>query len=349
MKTDKLIDAIGMIDDTYIKEAHEKRSLKNIPFFSRKWVRYVTAAVCVCLMVMIIPQVFPHMKFADGGAAPEASNAHYGGASYAKDTAEYDGDYYAEPSEAPSYEPNEGSYEDYNRSDQNSPEMPALPQKRILTANMSLETQELDGMMEKITGSVNSFRGYLQQSSVNSRGSYTRIWHAVIRIPADSYQAFLDSFKEEGNVTYYEESVRDITNTYTDLSARLASYRAQEAKVLEFYEKAETIEDLMAVEERLSDIRYEIEYLEAQIKNYDLLVAYSTLDLTVTETKEYTVTEKSFFEKLGDAFRYGWQNFIGGIEDFFLDFVYYIWTIVAILVIGFIAFRIYRKIRNRRA
>lgn len=104
----------------------------------------------------------------------------------------------------------------------------------------------------------------------------------------------------------------------------------------------------MAVESRLSDIRYEIEYYEAQIKNYDLLVSYSTLNLTVNETKVYTPVSQNFFARLGRSFTNGFSNFVDGIGDFIIDIVYNMWTILLLIALGFGAYKLYKFLRNRK-
>ncbi|MBR2577995.1 MAG: DUF4349 domain-containing protein, partial [Erysipelotrichaceae bacterium] len=189
--------------------------------------------------------------------------------------------------------------------------------------------------------------GYFQDSSISTSGSY-RYYNAVIRIPAESFAEFLNGVEASGNVTYYHENTKDITDTYSDISARVTSLKAEEAKVLEFYKDAESLDDLLRIESRLTDIRYEIDYLETQLKNFDLQVAYSTLTISIRETTTYTETNDSFWYRLANSFKYGWNDFVSGIEDFVLDVVYYLWNILLFAAIIFGAYKLYRYIRNRR-
>ena len=213
---------------------------------------------------------------------------------------------------------------------------------------MRMESQNLDDTIETIQRNVNIYGGYMQSTSLNQNTSYSRSYSATIRIPADKYQEFLESINNSGNTVSYSEEVKDVTDSYTDLEARLVSYKAEEQKVLEFYDKAETLEELLIVEERLSEIRYEIEYLEAQIKNYDLLISYSTLNITVTETKTYTPVSQSFGSRLVSAFTNGLSGFISNVEDFIVDLVYNIWTIIFVVLLICLAVFLYKKFRNRK-
>ncbi|MBR4471175.1 MAG: DUF4349 domain-containing protein [Erysipelotrichaceae bacterium] len=354
-KSEKLADAIGMIDDRYIEEAHSKTKKKFKFDFSWATMGKIATAACALLLVINIFPVLFH-SYSDKEAASDSyySNSYY---SYeAKDegylsapasagNAYYDGEYAMaeeapmemEAQETPAPLPGSNSQVDARQN-----------KKLILTSYMNMETQDLDALLETVNPAISKYGGYVQRSSISNRGN-SRYYEAVIRVPAENYTAFLEEVRASGNSTYYSEETKDITDSYTDIQARLTSLKTQEAKVLEFYDKAESIDDLMSIEARLSDIQYEIGYYEAQIKNYDLLVTYSTLNLNVTETKVYTPVSTSFFARLGRSFVNGFKNFIGGIEDFIIDVTYNIWTIILLIALGYGGYRLYRFIRNRKS
>lgn len=322
MNKDKLVDAIGLIKDEYIEEAHTKNK------FRWSWAltgKVLTAAACLLFIINIIP--FNSYKSSD------SVNNSYG--SYSDESYysyEYDDEKYALDSSVSSNEINSPLQE--NR-------------KLILTANLSLETLDLDSVTEALIDNVKKYNGYVQSSSVSTRNS-SRYYSATIRIPADKYNEFISNIKQTGNVVSYSENVDDITDSYTDMEARLNSLKAQEAKVLEFYNQATSIEEMMDIESRLSDLRYQIESIEAQLKNYDLLTSYSTLNISITETKVYTPVSENFFTRLGNAFTNGFHNFTEGIGDLLIDIVYNIWFIILIPIIGFIGYKVYKKIRKNK-
>ena len=335
MKNEKLIDAIGLIQDEYVKEAHQKTPKK----FTIPWPLILKIAGAACALILVI-NILPFGKYgASSGShydVKEESSSYY--------TNGYSGGEGMVASES-YYRDDEAPAESYAASGSNNSTTQSITQnkKMILTARMNLDTMNLDETVAAITKSVSEFGGYIQQST-NSNRSY----EATIRIPADKYADFLKTIEEAGTSTYYTEEIKDITDTYTDLTARLDSLKAQEAKVLEFYDKAESIEDLMAVEERLSEIRYQIESIEASLKNYDLLIAYSTLYLNVRETSVTQPTKQSFFQRLGNAFSNGFKDFIYGVEDFLVDLSYNIFDILFIALLAGVAYFVYRRIKNRK-
>ena len=220
MKNEKLVDAIGLIDDEYIKEAHEKRLIKK----SFNWGlvgKLATAALCLCLVVAIVPNMFSSFAQTEDSelvyVVDFARNNNYGA----------DGAYELSEDMAPSqnYEA-KGDTVDLKQN-----------KKLIVTGNLNLETMNLDELLAKLNESINKYGAYIQDSSINTSG-YRRIYEAAIRIPAENYEEFVSGVKGNGNVTYYHENTKDITDTYTDLNAKLTSLKAQEERVLEFYKEA---------------------------------------------------------------------------------------------------------------
>ncbi|MCR4634472.1 MAG: DUF4349 domain-containing protein [Erysipelotrichaceae bacterium] len=349
MKAEKLIHAINDIDDKYIEEAHGEKKRFSLPKISFSWNTFGKLAAAACALLLVI-NLFPVLfhsygrKGSSAGGSYMASDSAYPGSSY-------NGSYYAQeameaPAEAEYYvsdeeaKPSNGPSVDQGNARQGK--------KLILTSYMTMETQNMDELLEKISSLIAKYGGYVQRSSIYNQTSDRRTYDSSIRIPAANYEAFLAELKGEGNALSYSEEVKDITDSYADIEARLSSLRAQEAKVMEFYDKAEDLQDLITVESRLSEIRYQIEAYEAQIKNYDLLVSYSTLNLTVNETKVYTPVSPSFWQRLGSSFSEGFSDFCDGIGDFIVDFVYNIWTILFLILLGFAGYRIYKWFRNRK-
>ena len=330
MKSDKLVNAIGNIKDEYITEAHAGKSKKQ--WLSWNSFGKFAAAACVLLLaISILPTFFSRFDSKDSGT--------YSSGSYNYAYEDYDA--YVEEAPAEAYVTSgAGSAEAKQTLKQN--------QKLILNGYLSMESQQLDELITLLNEKTTAAGGYMQSTSISQNYDGTRSYSATIRIPAENYSSFVDTISGSGNTISYQESVRDVTDSYTDIQARLNSLKAQEAKVLEFYDKAVDIEDLMSIESRLSDIQYEIEYLETQIRNYDLLIAYSTLEITVKETKVYTPVNQSFFTRLGKAFTNGFHNFISGLGDFIVDLVYNIWTIILLAGIAALVIFVYRKIKKHR-
>ena len=75
---------------------------------------------------------------------------------------------------------------------------------------------------------------------------------------------------------------------YVDFESRKTSLLAEEQRLIELLEKAENLTDVIQLEDKLSEIRYEIDRIESSLRTFDSLVSYSTITLNVQEVKDYT-------------------------------------------------------------
>jgi len=228
------------------------------------------------------------------------------------------------------------------------------PEKIIYSADATLETTDFDATISGVLALVEKNGGWVESSSVNganyysiSRGnSYNRSAYYVLRIPGDKFQTLMNSLSELGNVPYTHVYTENVTAQYYDTQARLTAYEAQEQRLVEMMEIAETVEDVIAIEDKLTDIRYRIDSLQTSLNNWDRRVNYSTLNLGVEEVKEYTPDEKkiSYGQELWLAF----TDAIEGVGDFFKNSLVFIVSIIPALVIILVLFFILRPLFKKQ-
>lgn len=189
--------------------------------------------------------------------------------------------------------------------------LPALESRKVVERrSLSIETKEFDETLENIFRIVEEAGGYIENQNVSGvslleRGSYNeRRASVTTRIPAEALGGTVALIEKLGNVVSSGSSIDDITDTYFDSKARLDSLSLQEQRLLEILTKAEKLEDVIALESALSDVRYQIESLTASLRRMDNQVSFSYLSLSVMEVVEYKVVEalpKSFSERMGVA------------------------------------------------
>lgn len=178
--------------------------------------------------------------------------------------------------------------------------------KLIRTVSLSLETKEFDSVLTNLSTKTTELGGYIETSSVNGN-SYshhsTRYASYVIRILADKLNEFVEVVSELGNVTQKNESVEDVTLRYIDVESHKKALETEQERLLELLSKAENIEEILTIESKLSDIRYEIENYESQLKTMDNQIDYSTVSVYIDEVERVTDTgEKGFFEEIKERF-----------------------------------------------
>ncbi len=104
----------------------------------------------------------------------------------------------------------------------------------------------------------------------------------TVRVPVESLDAALAEIRQIGTVKSETRSATDVTDQLVDLDARLRNAKAEEQRLLEILSKAETVNEILQVEDRLSHVRERIERLEAQKKMLEEQVDYATVTVTIS-------------------------------------------------------------------
>ena len=183
--------------------------------------------------------------------------------------------------------------------------------KIIYTYNYSVETKEFDNFMDMVDDRISEYGGYTESADINGNealGQY-RYANLVIRIPSDKIRDFLDMVSTNSNVTYSRKSSENVTLQYVDLQSHIKALKVEQESLMNLLAKAETVEDIISLQSQLTQVRYEIESYESQLRTFDNKIDYTTLYLDVSEVKRETTVEK---------LTYG-QEIITGLSDTFYE------------------------------
>lgn len=216
--------------------------------------------------------------------------------------------------------------------------------KLITTVRLELETKEFEQTMSGIEEQIRDMGGYIESMEAYNGSSYTsnrssRYSNMTIRIPASQLNGFMDIISSAGNIIKRNDEVKDVTLSYVDMESRRDTLRTEQSRLLEFLDRADSIETVIALEERLSEVRYQLESMESQLRTMDNLVEYSTVVLKITEVKELTpVVEQTVWERIGTGFSESLHDIGDGIVEvcvwFIVNIPYFIiWAVVIIVVI----------------
>ena len=224
--------------------------------------------------------------------------------------------------------------------------------KLIRTIYLSLQTTEFDSVLSDLSAKTTELGGYIENSSINGNSYYyqsTRYASYTIRIPSDQLDQFVDIVGELGNVTQKNESVEDVTLQYVDVESRKKALETEQERLLELLSQAENMEDLLAIESKLSDVRYELENYGSQLRMLDNQIDYSTVNVDVDEVERVTDTgEKSFFgeikERFGDSLYTVGRDMRGFVIVILGSLpILVVWAVIIIVVV-----LVVKKIRKRR-
>jgi hypothetical protein len=233
--------------------------------------------------------------------------------------------------------------------------MTLLEEKLVYYCNMDIETLDYDTTMTSIKDTIKKYNGVIQSenesdSSYNwyyenyKKTSGTMSNYIEVRIPSANYESFVSELDGVGKITSKSTSVDNISQKYYDTTTRIEALQIQEQNLLEMMEKCETIEDMITVEERLSDVQYELNNLQTTKRYMDIDVAYSYVNINVTEVMEYHYTpeptkQNTFLDRLKNTLVNTGKGFLNFLENL----LFLIISLIPYLAVLAILYLIFRK------
>ena len=231
-----------------------------------------------------------------------------------------------------------------------------MSDKIIYSATAELETVDFDATIEQVYDLLNFNNAFIESSYIGGRNyaqsSYAyrqqtyRSANFTLRVPKDRFETVTGGLDILGNVTSLRTNAVNITAQFFDTQSRLSSYRIQEERLLAMLERADEVTDMIAIESRLSELRYSIESLTSTLLNWQSQVDYSTLTIYITEVEIYTEIvpiQRSYWEQIGDGF----QATVRGVGRFFSNL--FMWIIINLPALAiFAAFAIIALIIGKR-
>lgn len=209
--------------------------------------------------------------------------------------------------------------------------------KLIRNVNLSVETTEFDTLITNLTDSVSSLGGYIEDSeisgnSVSSSYNGNRYAYLTVRVPSDRLDTFIMQVEEQGNITNRSESTQDVTLQYSDIESRKKSLAIEQERLWALLEKADTLEAVIALESRLSEIRYQLESFESQLRTYDNQVDYSSVHINISEVTVFTPTTP---DSVLDRIQKGFSRNLNRVKNALISF--FVWLISSLPVLILIA------------
>lgn len=207
-------------------------------------------------------------------------------------------------------------------------------EKLIRTVSMSLQTKEFETLLAYLDGKVAELGGYIQSSQIygNSMDSFGyRSASMTLRIPQQKLDVFVSGVNENATVVRKSENAENVTLQYADTEARLKSLQIEQERFLALLEKADTVDSIIAIEQHLTELRYEIESYASTLKIYDNKVDYSTVSLDISEVNRVTPVEQN--PTLLTRMKEGFSNTLYSMKEGGADFLVWLVTNFLYLVI----------------
>jgi len=207
--------------------------------------------------------------------------------------------------------------------------------KIIRNGIVQMETLSFDETVKQILSRTNSIGAYVQSSNVSGTSIEAKLSEQnrrgvfILRIPKMKFDSFLLNVGNLGSITNQQISTEDVTSVYFDTQAHLKSLTIQEERLLELLKKTGELKDIIVLEKELSSVRYEIESLTGNLKKWDNLIDFCSLNIEVVEVHKIKENPVSFVDKIVNGF----VSSVNSLVDFGKGFVVAIFIFIPYLVI----------------
>ena len=228
-----------------------------------------------------------------------------------------------------------------------------ISEKKIRTVNLSLECKSMEGAEKELKDKVKAQGGYIESEdySAISQWNDTKRMNFTIRLPKENVDSFLDFLNGEGRILSKSENLQDVRLQYRDAKNHIKALETEQERILALMEKAETVDQLIALENRLTDIRYQLDSYNSEILDYDNKVDFSTIYLELQESIDGKINQSgnySFFDRVRDGFFRNLFEIRLFFEDTALFVLVFIPQILLVLLIILLIVFAHKKLLNRK-
>ena len=226
--------------------------------------------------------------------------------------------------------------------------------KVIKNTDINIETDDYEKAFNEISTIANKYGGYVVSGYTNndSEGKPDS-GYLSIRVESDSMEIALTEIRQLGDIKNENFYGEDVTSQYVDVESRLKQYHIQEDRLLDLFDKASTVTDMITIESELTRVRSEIESLEGQIRYLTQVTDLSLINVNISVPNHLSTSGTdfsdwhSFWQKLSASFVSG-INFIAGIiANLIFAFGYILPVLIVLVILIVIIWLIIKAVRKK--
>ncbi|MCL2066989.1 MAG: DUF4349 domain-containing protein [Treponema sp.] len=197
-------------------------------------------------------------------------------------------------------------------------DLTAAERKLVKRANIRIRVENLEAADASIISLMEKYNAYSASTSIEEN-YYTY----SLRVPSHYYEIFLSEMNGMGRMLHRNESTEDVTLRYYDLEGRLATKQELLRTYQSYLGRANNIEEILAVEARISELQYDIDGTGIQLRNLANRVDYATIDLTLLGPVSSTPSQGLTFGERAERLFKGFGGFLSTAGFVLLSIVVY--------------------------
>lgn len=166
-------------------------------------------------------------------------------------------------------------------------------QKIYYTVDYRIIDSDIVNSIKNIENVVLNLNGYVESYSSNydSENGKVTSSHYTFRCPTDKLNSLLSSLDENYKIDYKNLTSTNITTQYVSNEARITTLKASKEAYLKMLVKSDiTVNEIILIQKEIETIDTELTELEILKNQYDSLLDYSTIRVTITEKESFVNT-----------------------------------------------------------
>jgi len=219
----------------------------------------------------------------------------------------------------------------------------------IATANISIQTKTYDAFAAALKADLKAMGGYTNAFDERNYDSDRRA-DITARVPSQKLDSFLESLEQNGTVTNKSVKTNDVTDEMIETGSKKEALKNEETALLAILEKATTVEDIIRVQDRLTNVRADLQAYSQKLQSLQNQVNYSTVYIDVREVNRITTPTQKFSALASSGFLGSLREIGQGLREFALWFISAIPYLVMLAVPAFVViWFVRRRRRNKKA
>lgn len=208
----------------------------------------------------------------------------------------------------------------------------SINRKVIYTINTALYTDNLNETVKSIRSSLNNDE-WFDVENISNNSAYLEV-----RIKSTRVDTFINGLESLGKISNFNRTGEDISLKYEDNMNMIAALENELARLNVLYENA-SVDEMIRINKRISEITTEINGLKGLLKNYDSLVDYSVIKISIKSKEQ--IYETSFGGKIKNTFKGAWNAVVNVLKALVLVIIAIIPFLVIIIPVGSVIIIIY--------
>ncbi|WP_313341445.1 DUF4349 domain-containing protein [Sedimentibacter sp.] len=206
--------------------------------------------------------------------------------------------------------------------------VPTKEMKIIKSGTIYTQTEDYDSFLNDLEDKINSLGGFIENNNTEVYRVYDdnklMYGNLKLRVPQESFYELINYLEDFTEVRRKNVSENDVTKEYYEKDNKVKNLEVQEQHLRDLFEKAQTVEEMLQIENELRRIRTEIDALNISLADINDRAEMSTINLEVEEVRAVNFTlrsEKGVWERAKEGFISTVNSIVKGFGNFIVSIV----------------------------